>query len=419
MFDRDQWNEIFSTLKKNKFRTFLTAFGVFWGIFMLIIMLGAGKGLQNGVMGEFSGFATNSVFLWAQKTSKPYQGLPSGRMFRYDNDDIKALKDNIPEIDILAPQNQLGDYKGGNNVSRGVKTGTFSVMGQEPQFIKIQPIKITKGRFINALDLKERRKIAVIGSRVSEILFDKTEDPIGKSLKINGVYFDIVGVFNANKSGQDKMEQMQTVYIPFTTFQNAFNYGNKVGWFAITSKAEIPVSEVEEKVIALLKSRHKISPDDKQAIGHFNAEMQFKKMLGLFDGIRILVWVVGLGTLLAGIIGVSNIMLIIVKERTKEIGIKRAIGATPFSIVRQIILESIFLTSIAGYIGLIAGIGIIELVAGAIGEGGDGAMFKNPEVELQVAITALVVLIISGALAGFIPAKRAISTTTVEALRAE
>ena len=419
MFDQDNWQEIFSTIKKNKLRTTLTAFGVFWGIFMLVIMLGSGNGLRNGVVGGFDGFATNSFFCWTQRTTKAFEGFQPGRRFNYTNEDTEAIKNSIPEAEYVCARNQLGGFRGGNNVTRGVKTGNFSVFGDSPDFQKIQPLKHLQGRFINELDIKQKRKIAVIGNRVKEILFENNEDPIGQYIRINGVYFQVVGLFRSGQAGGQGQQEAETVYVPFTTFQTAFNYGNVVGWYSITSKKNIPVEIVENKVIELLKQRHHIAPEDLQAVGHWNMGKEFGKISGLFNGIDLLVWIVGIGTLFAGVIGVSNIMLIVVKERSKEIGIKRALGATPWKIIGQIILESVFLTTIAGYLGLVIGIGILELVNTLMGVNPDGGMFKNPEVDLNVALTALSILIVSGALAGFIPARRAVQVKPIEALRAD
>lgn len=420
MFDKDSWQEIFDTIKKNKLRTFLTAFGVFWGIFMLVIMMGSGNGLRFGVLDDFSGTATNSFFVWAQKTSKPYKGHKPGRMFSFTNDDTKALSAELPELSTVAPTNQLGDYEGTNNVIRGLKSGGFAVMGHYPVIRNIEQIKLTSGRFLNEIDIAGKRKVAVIGKRVREVLFDREENPVGEYIRINGVYFRVVGTTSPAGNGHQSEEQSETIYVPFTAFQQAFNFGDRVGWYAITSRKDVPASVAEEKVIALLKERHAIAPEDMMAIGHWNMEEEYTKLSGLFGGIEMLVWFVGLGTLLAGVIGVSNIMLIVVKERTKEIGIKRALGATPAHIMRQLITEAIFLTSIAGYFGLIAGIGLLEAVSNAIPPDSDGqGMFKNPGVDLKVALIALAVLIISGAIAGLIPARKAVSIHPVEALRAE
>ena len=418
MFDRDNWQEIFSTIKKNKLRTFLTAFGVFWGIFMLVIMLGSGAGLRNGVLKDFQGTATNSFFVWTQKTSKPYKGMKPGRQFNFNTADMVALKTQVNEIEVVAPQNQLGGHDETNNVIRGLKSGVFSVYGQYPVINEIQPVAISQGRFINENDIANKRKVAVIGKRVVEVLFKKDEPVIGQYISINGIYFEVIGVNKPTGSGENAREQAENILVPFTTFQHAFNNGDKVGWFAITAKQDVRASEAETKVMALLKERHKVAPEDLLAIGHWNMEEEFTKLTGLFTGINGLVWFVGIGTLIAGVIGVSNIMLIIVKERTKEIGVKRALGATPFMIVAQLIKESIFLTSLAGYFGLVAGIVMLDFVSKSLPHD-DTSMFQNPEVDLRVAVTALMVLIISGALAGMIPARKAVSINPVEALRSE
>jgi len=418
MFEKDNWHEIYVVLSKNKIRTALTAFGVFWGIFMLLVMMGAGSGLQHGVMDNFSSRATNSMFLWTQRTTIPYKGFPQGRRYNFNNDDTQAMLDNIPEIKYIAPRGQLGGYRGGNNVIRGLKAGAFSVNGDMPDFFKINPFKILRGRLINDLDIGEYRKVAAIGKRVYEVLFEPNENPIGKAIQINGVYFTVVGVFDNLHSGNGDNEESQTIFIPFTTFQRAFNWGNIVGWYSITSQSDVPVSEMEQKVLKLMAERHSISPDDKQAFGHWNMEKEFKKIQGLFSGIHALIWIVGLGTLIAGVIGVSNIMLVTVKERTKEFGIKRALGATPFSIILQIVMESILLTSIAGILGLIIGVFTVEGI-NMLMQGNEGGMFSNPEVDIDIALKTIAIMVVAGAFAGFLPANRAVRIRPIDALRTE
>lgn len=419
MFDLDNWQEIWASLRKNKLRTLLTAFGVFWGIFMLVVMLGSGSGLENGVTADFGDGATNSFFVWSRRTSRPYAGLPPGRSFEMNNEDIGALE-AMPETGVVAPRNQLGGYMGGNNVTRGVRSGGFSVMGDTPAILGIQAYRVDAGRFLNPLDLDEKRKVAVIGTRVREVLFDPGEDPIDQSIRIQGVYFKVIGVLSSAASGDRADRDAQTIFVPFTTFQTAFNYGNDVGWFAVTSAPGIPASVTEEKALALLKARHRVHPDDDRAFGHFNLEEEYQKIEGLFGGIGALVWIVGIGTLAAGVIGVSNIMLIIVKERTKEIGLKRAIGATPWAIRSQIVLEAIVLTALAGYFGLVAGVALVEGVRLALeASGNQAAMFKNPGVDLKDAFQALTILVVSGTLAGLVPAQRAVAISPVEALRSE
>jgi len=418
MFDLDHWREIYTALSANKLRTFLTAFGVFWGILMLMIMLGSGAGLENGVNQDFADNATNSFWVWSQRTSIPYRGLPQGRPLQLTNDDTAAIRERVPEVSVLAPRNQLGGWRGGNNVTRGTQAGAFSVFGDYPQIMDVEPVRITEGRFLNPFDLEEQRKVAVLGPRVAEVLFEPGEEPIGDHIRINGVYFKVVGVFEPIDA-EDQQEQ-ESIYIPFTTFQKAFNQGNRVNWFAITSQADVPASIAEDKVLTLLRQRHRVHPEDDRAFGHFNLEEEYEQVQGLFLGIRTLIWIVGIGTLAAGVIGVSNIMLVIVRERTHEIGVRRAIGAPPASVMSQIILEAILLTSVAGYVGLIVGMGLMDLTATLLAAGGGQTqMFKNPGVDLASAMQALVILVIAGTLAGIIPARRAVSISPVDALRAD
>ncbi|MFU8843659.1 MAG: ABC transporter permease [Bacteroidales bacterium] len=419
-FDSDNWHEIYVALKKNKLRTFLTAFGVFWGIFMLIIMMGAGEGLYNGTSQDLGDMATNSVFMWTRRTTMPHNGFPRSRQIRFKNDDTKALIENIPEIRYIAPRLQGWGGEGSNNVVRGERTGGFNIQGDYPAFFLIDPVTMISGRFINQLDIEEKRKIAVIGQRVFDEMFSPDEDPIGQYIRIQGVYFQIVGQFRSKKNGHNADQENQNVYIPFTTLQQVYNYGDMVGWYSITARDDVRVEVVENKAKELLKRRHNIHPDDNQAVGSFNLDNQWRKMTNLFMGINGLVWIVGIGTLLAGVIGVSNIMLIVVKERTKEIGIQRAIGATPMVVISQIVVESVLLTSFAGYFGLVLGVGLIELVnLGLSSSGTEPGMFINPSVDFHKALWALGILVISGIFAGMIPAQRAVSIKPIDALRDE
>ena len=420
VFDRDNWYEIWASLDKNRVRTTLTAFGVFWGIFMLMLLLGSGRGLANGTQASYSDGATNSFYVWTRATSRPYRGLPAGRRFELRNADVGAIRQEIPEADVIAPRNQLGGFSRGNNVTRGSKAGGFSVMGDYPEIVVVQNVRVDQGRFLNPLDLEESRKVAVIGNRVQELLFDADEDPLGDYIRINGVYFRVIGVFSPVSRGNQALRDAETIYIPFTTFQRAFNVGDEVGWLAITSQPEIPASAVEAQVLDLLAKRHRVHPDDSRAFGHWNTEEEFRKIQGLMGGIRVLIWIVGIGTLTAGVIGVSNIMLIVVKERTKEIGLRRAIGATPLNLIVQIILESVALTSLAGYLGLLAGVALVEGTRIALLSAGvEPAMFQNPGVSFANAMQALGVLVVCGTLAGLIPARRAVSISPVEALHSQ
>lgn len=420
LFDLDHWQEIKTALLRNRMRTALTAFGVFWGIFLLMVMIGSGGGLRNGVMRGFAGGATNSFFVWTQRTQLPYRGMPAGRTIELDNNDVKAIRDTVKEIDIVAPRNQLGGWMGGNNVTRGRKAGAFNVTGDYPDIARIQSMRMVAGRFLNPYDIEETRKVAVIGTRVRDLLFERGEDVIGKAIEIRGVYFQVVGVFGSLQSGEEAERESATIFVPFPTFQSAFNFGNRVGWLAVVVKPEVPASTAEKNVLAVLKERHHVSPDDARAFGHFNLEEEYQKVQGLFQGIAVLVWLVGIGTLAAGAIGVSNIMLIIVKERTKEIGIRRAVGARPSAIVAQVVFEAVILTAIAGYCGMVAGIGLIQLVGNLLPQGGDSnIMFVNPDVGVGQALRTLAILMAAGVLAGLAPARRALQISPMEALRSE
>ncbi|MCB0823034.1 MAG: ABC transporter permease [Bacteroidales bacterium] len=420
IFDLDKWHEIYFALRKNPWRTFFTAFGVFWGIFMLIIMMGAGEGLYNGASRDLGDMSTNSVFMWTRNTTIPYKGFPRGRYYRFNNDDTKALLDNIPEIKYIAPRLQGWSRDGNNNVVRDERTGSFNIQGDYPEINLIDPVKITKGRFINHNDIDNLRKVAVIGLNVYQEMFETDEDPIGEYIRIQGVYFQVVGMFQSKKNDQQAERDNQAIFIPFTTLQKVYNYGDMVGWYSITARDDVHVEVVEPKAKELLKQRHSIHPDDERAVGSFNFDKEWSKMTNLFSGINILIWIVGVGTLLAGVIGVSNIMLIVVKERTQEIGIQRAIGAPPVQIITQIIVESVFLTAIAGYFGLAIGVGLLELVNfGLQSSGAESNMFMNPSVDFTKAMWALTILVISGIFAGLIPASRAISIKPIDALRDE
>ncbi len=415
MFDIDKWSEILTTIRKHKMRTALTAFGVFWGIFMLIVLLGSGKGFENGVVNGFD-IARNAVFVWSQRTSEPYMGLKPGRFIKFTNDDVAAIRENVPEVDVLAPRNDMG---GGSTV-RGIKTGAFQVFGDYPDFFRVKPMSMVAGRFINEIDIKERRKIAIIGTEVQKTLFKDDENPIGEYIKIKGISFKVVGIFKTAGRGEDIRQDAQTIFLPHTSMQQAFNQGNRIYWFAFTPKAGVESKVIEDKIKKLLAQRHKVAPNDLKAFGSANVEEEFKRVQGLFLGIAGFSWLVSIGTIIAGIVGVSNIMLIIVKERTKEIGIRKALGATPFSIVSLIIQESVVITAFAGYVGLLCGIGLMETV-GYLMRKYEVQMdfFAPPEVNLTVAVSAVIFLVFTGALAGLVPAAKAAAVNPVVALKDE
>ena len=416
MFDLDKWQEIFNTIKKHPLRTLLTAFGVFWGIFMLVLLLAAGKGLENGVNQNFSNIAKNTMWIWGGKTTIPYKGMKPGRIIIFTNDDYEYLKNEMPDLLYVAPGVSLtGDYTiNYNNVS-----GTFRVTGDMPEINKVRPMAFPAGRFINTFDVNEKRKVAVLGSRVCEVLFGK-EEAVGKYIQIKGVYFEVVGRFEIENMGGSGRDDSEKIFVPITTLQSTFNLEDKINTFGVTPKEGYDPLEIEAQVKRYLAAKHLVSPKDKNAIGGWNSGKETKKISGLFIGINIFIWVVGIMTIIAGIVGVSNIMLIIVKERTKEIGVRKALGATPWSIISLVIQESIFITSVAGYVGLLAGVLLVEF-AKSMMKGADtkNSYFSNPEIDIKVAIIATIVLVVSGALAGLIPAIKAARINPIEALRAD
>jgi putative ABC transport system permease protein len=421
MFDIDRWNEIWHALSKNKVRSLLTAFGVFWGIFMLIVMSGASNGLKNGIVEGVAKFATNSAFLWTDRTSEPFKGFKRGRQWNMNSDDLEYLRANVPEIEYITPKN-FGRSNDAANVLRGKVTGSYNIKGDYPDYVKIDPYTMVKGRWINEMDIRDKRKVCVIGEKVYETMFDAGEDPLGEYLKISGVYYQVVGVIRPETRVNINGRAEESISLPFTTMQQTYNMGNQVHFLAITAKPGVPVTLVEEKVKSIIRKRHSIADSDEQAIRSVNIEKQFQQISGLFLGIGILTWIVGIGTLMAGVIGVSNIMLVIVRERTKEIGVQRALGARPTTIISQIMLESVVLTTVAGYIGLSLGVGLLELVNKVLEnqpKGGDEMFFRHPEVDISIALASLTVLVLAGLFAGSIPARRALSIKPIEALREE
>lgn len=423
LLDPDFWQEIWSSLKKNKLRTFLTSFGIFWGIFMLVVMAGAGQGLTNGITEGFGNFATNSAFVWTQPTSEPYKGYKRGRIWNLTNEDMTYIKQNINEVQYIAPRLQGWRQSNGDNTHYNNKSGSFYIKGDYPSYRKIDPFTVLKGRFINDIDIMNKRKVCIIGERVEEVLFEKDEDPVGKYIKVNGVWFQVVGVFTPDTQMNFGGDKKESIFMPFTTLQTTYNYGNQVHFFSITAKPGVPVSVVENKVVKALKDRHDIAPEDRDGVGHVNVELQFKQMNALFIGIKILTWIVGLGTLIAGVIGVSNIMLVIVRERTHEIGIQRALGATPRKVITQILSESIVLTTLAGYVGLFLAMMLLEGVGVALERAAENpdntVVLQNPQITFGVGVASLIVLIIGGAFAGWLPARRAVKMKAIDALRDE
>ncbi len=420
IFSRDSWTEIIEALSSNWFRTVLTAFGVLWGIFILVILLAAGNGLENGIKQGFSGMATNSMFMWSQTASQPYKGLPKGRRYNFKTGDVPAIKRDVDGLRFVSPRNQLGGFRGSNNVVRGLQTGAFNVYGDYPEIIQQQPMDITSGRFINYSDINEKRKVAIIGSGVQSALYEPNEEVIGTYIKINGVNFMVVGTYKKKGNNGDPEEMQKEIYVPFTAFSQAFNMGDIVGWMAITAKDGYSITELKQQIFDVIKSRHTINPNDDRAVGNFDLYQEYSKINGLFTALNFVAYFVGILVLLSGIIGISNIMLIVVKERTKEIGIRRALGATPWSIRAQILLESIFLTIVSGMAGIVLATAVLWLVNYQLNTMDTSEMmFINPSVNIGVVFIALTILIVSGLLAGLIPAQNAIKIKPVEALRTD
>jgi putative ABC transport system permease protein len=417
MFDLDNWQEVWATLRSNRLRTLLTAFGVFWGILMLMVMLAFGSSMQQGTQRQMKGMATNLLWVWSQTTSVAYDGLSPGRQVKFDTSDIDVLR-RLPGIEWFAPRLQLGGWMSGYNVSYEGKTGSYTVYGDYPDFRHILSFEYQAGRFINDRDIAESRKVAVIGQAVRDELIPPDVNPIGQYIKISGVYFEIVGITKTLRSGAQGDRDAHTVFVPFATLKSAFHVGDRVGFFALTAKPGTDGPELERRVRATLAARHHISPDDQLAIGSFNAFVFFGKFQTFFMVLQIVSWVVGGATLLAGVVGVSNIMLITVKERTKEIGVRKALGATPGSIIAMVVKESVVLTALAGLIGVVAGTGVIALWGRVLESMPDSPM-GPPILSLQTVMAAVAVLITSGGLAGIMPAAHAASIKPIEALRTD
>jgi putative ABC transport system permease protein len=419
MFNRDRWKEILEVLTKNWFRTVLTAFGVFWGILILIILLAAGKGLENGIRADFDNIATNTMFLWTRSTTKAYKGLPKDRNFNFKVEDVELLRENFPQLRFISPRNQLGGFRGSNNVVRGIRTGAYNIYGDYPEFIEQEPMQITRGRFINQMDIADSRKVAVIGMGVVRDLYDAGEQVLGTYIKIQGVNFKVVGTYKKRSNDGDGEEGQKQIFVPFTAFSLAFNRADNVGWMAITAKDGTSITSLKEDIVGFLKEKHRVHPEDQRAVGYFDLFEQFNRVESLFGAMRFIAYFVGILVLLSGIIGVSNIMLIVVKERTKEIGIRRALGEQPWSIRKQILLESLFLTLISGMAGISLGALFIYGINALLDMNGPVDMFMSPSVSLGVVVAALTILIVSGLLAGFIPAQSAIRIKPIDALRTE
>ncbi len=417
LFDRNTWQEIFSSISKNKIRTLLTVIGVLWGIFVYIAMSGAAKGLDNGFERQFESVAMNSLFAWAQSTSKPYAGFKTGRRIQLKLGDAEVLERRIPDIEYIAPRNVKGVFGGAPAlVVRGLNSGNYNVYGDFPVFTKIATKKIYDGgRFINDEDIEQARKVCVIGERTQTELFEDGQEPVGQFIRIDNVYFQIVGVHKFVPGGG--FESDSDIYIPFSTFRKLYNTGDRVSWFSIAAYDDADVIQVEKDVKAVLKSIHRVDPTDERAFGTFNLGEIFGRVMGFSSGLTFLSLVIGIATILAGVICIGNILLISVKERTKELGVRRALGATPAEVRSLILIESVFLTLISGIIGITLGAATLALV-GALTEG-SAFPYTNPTVPVPYVLGALFLMVVLGTLIGLIPAQRAVSIRPIDALREE
>ena len=410
MLDLDKWQEIFDTIRKNKLRTFLTGFSVAWGIFMLILLLGSGQGLSNGVEYGFRDDAINSIWIRSGQTSIPHKGMQPGRDIQFTNADHDTVRDTIPGVvhttsRFYLPGNVIVSYRN--------EHGQFGIRSVHPGHRYVENTIVTEGRFLNDLDIKEFRKTVAIGIRVKSALFHD-EPAIGKYLSVNGIAFKVVGIFE-DEGGEGEEEN---IYLPISTAQRTFNGANRVHQFMVTTgNATLEESQaIADAIHDTLAARHRFSAEDPRAVSVSNLNERFQQFVDLMTGIRLFVWVIGIGTILAGVVGVSNIMMIVVRERTREIGVRKAIGATPWSIVTLILQESVFITAVAGYIGLVLGVVTLELAARTIPL---PEFIRNPEVDLNVAIWATVLLVLAGSLAGLVPAIKAARIRPIEALRNE
>ena len=420
LFKKDTWQEIYYSLRNNKLRTFLTMIGVGWGMFLYVSLLGAAKGMENGFDKLFSGFATNSIFLWAQKTSIPYDGFPKGREVHLNLSDMEMLKRKVTAIDYISPQNARGSFTGtpGESMSRNGKNGTYSLTGDYSVGNKISEKKLIFGRYINDADVQGNKNVVVIGEEIYKNFFDakKKEDPVGKQVNIKGLFFNVIGVFRVKKGGG--FENDRTAFIPLSTYTKMYNAGEQIDMFAIVSKPNANVNGVEEEVKQVLKNKNKVSPEDTNAFGSFNLGKEFKKLTGFLTGMQLLTIIVGTLTILAGVIAISNILLITVKERTKEIGIRRALGAKPAEVRNQVLLESVVITLSSGILGFMCGIFVL-IILNMVTQNQDDFPFYNPTVNYGNVFGAMAVMVILGLIIGMIPAQRAVKIRPIEALRSE
>ncbi len=413
-FDLDTYKEILDTITRNKSRSLLTGFGVFWGVFMLIALMGGGQGLKEILQNNFAGFATNTAIMWAQSTTKPYKGFNKGRSWNMELSDMERLRQRVPELDVVTPLL----FSGRKTLVRGDKTFSGSTQGVNPDYAKVSVPKLFYGRYINEMDVKEQRKVCVIGKQIYSNLFPGGGDPCGKSIRVDSTYYTVVGVDYRSGNGVNIGGRAdETITLPQSVLRIAYNRGNEVDIIATTGKPGVVMSSITQRMRETVARAHAIDPTDEKGLMVFNTEVLFQMLENLFKGVNFLIWLVGIGTLLAGAIGVSNIMMVTVKERTTEIGIRRAIGATPQMILSQIISESIILTLVAGMSGILFGVAILQLLE--IKNTTDGIISAHFQVNFWTAIFSAILIGILGGLAGLAPAWRAMSIKPVDAMRDE
>ena len=414
MIDLDSYREILDTLTRNKSRSFLTGFGVFWGVFMLVALIGGGQGLKEKLNQNFSGFATNAAMVWAQPTTKAYKGFRKGRIWQMDYKDVERLRQKVPELEVVSPVL----FSNGGYAYFGDRKTQIGVNGTAPEYQHINSPQMYYGRYLNDMDLQQRRKVCVIGKKTYKDLFPGGGDPCGRRIRIDSVYYQIVGVdYNMSGGMSFGNEAGTTVILPITLMQQTYNRGNQVDMIAITGRPGVVMSSLSQRVRETVARAHTVDPTDEQGVMMFNTEVLFQVLDNLFRGVNFLIWLVGLGTLLAGAIGVSNIMMVTVRERTTEIGIRRAIGATPRMILSQIISESVVLTLVAGMSGILFGVMILQMLE--MGNTEDGIVTAHFQVDFWTAIFAALVIAAMGILAGLAPAARAMSIKPVDAMRDE
>ncbi len=414
--DIDTYREIVDTITRNKARSFLTGFGVFWGVFMLVVLIGGGKGLREMLNKNFEGFATNTVMIWSQQTTKAYKGFRKGRWWSMDSKDVERLRQRVPELDAVAPI-IFAPWGRSNTAYYGDQKTSPRIQGTVPELANIIEPKLYYGRFINEMDIKEQRKVCVIGKKIYKDLFKEGGDPCGKKIRVDSTYYEVIGVDYSSGSININGRAEEKITLPFTLMQSMFNRGNQIDLIAATGRNGVVMSTLTDRIRETIARAHFIDPTDEQGAMIFNTELMFQMMDNLFKGVNILIWMVGLGTLLAGAIGVSNIMMVTVRERTTEIGIRRAIGATPRVILSQIISESIVLTLVAGMSGILFGVMILQMLE--LGNTEDGIVNAHFQIGFWTALFAAFMVSAMGVLAGLAPAGRAVSIKPVDAMRDE